>query len=121
MEVISYYDPEGNPLDKGTLVNGNGIANYYGATAGEVGISKINGAINQAVLCVRSTQSTKYLYQFLLFMKGRILAKYIQGGQGNLSADILKSIRLPLPSKEEQQKIADFLSALDKKIEAVST
>lgn len=38
----------------------------------------------------------------------------------SISRTNLDSIEIKLPSKQEQQKIADFLSALDKKIEAVS-
>lgn len=29
MGIISCYDGNGNPLDKGTLVHGNGTVNYY--------------------------------------------------------------------------------------------
>lgn len=92
----------------------------YGATAGEVGISKIDGAINQAVLCIVTKQNVAYIHQYLKLMKGRILSTFLQGGQGNLSADIVKSVKIPLCAKEEQQKIADFLSSLDKKIGGVS-
>jgi type I restriction enzyme S subunit len=91
----------------------------YGATSGEVGISKIKGAINQAVLCIRSQQNTSYLYNFLRFNKEHILNKYLQGGQGNLSADIIKKLLVPLSSIEEQQKIADFLTSIDNKTEQV--
>ena len=34
---------------------------------------------------------------------------------------IFKNLRIELPSLEEQQKIANFLSSIDKKIELVST
>lgn len=88
----------------------------YGATSGEVGISKINGAINQAVLCIKSEENHFYLYSFLKFEKENIIKTFLQGGQGNLSADIVKKINLPLPSLEEQTKIANFLSAIDDRI-----
>jgi len=93
----------------------------YGATSGEVAISKINGAINQAILCVRSNEVLEYLFHYLLFKKGRILATFLQGGQGNLSAQIIKALKVDLPSKPEQQKNADFLSSIDRKIDLVST
>ena len=88
----------------------------YGATSGEVGISRINGAINQAVLCIKSEENHFYLYSFLKFEKENIIKTFLQGGQGNLSADIVKKINLPLPRLEEQNKIANFLSAIDDKI-----
>src|SRR5690606_24516725 len=69
----------------------------YGATSGQVAISQIDGAINQAVLCIRSELNTKYLLNFLLLKKEEILTTYLQGGQGNLSASILKEIYIPTP------------------------
>ena len=88
----------------------------YGATSGEVGISKINGAINQAVLCIKSKENHYYLYSYLKFEKENIINTFLQGGQGNLSSDIVKKITIPLPSQKEQTKIASFLSTLDEKI-----
>lgn len=88
----------------------------YGATSGEVGISKIKGAINQAILCIRTNMDNRFLHNYLLMEKENIIKTYLQGGQGNLSAEIIKSIQIPVPSIEEQTKIANFLSAIDKKI-----
>ncbi|PTI78191.1 restriction endonuclease subunit S [Staphylococcus succinus] len=88
----------------------------YGATSGEVAISKINGAINQAVLCIRSQESVDYLFNYLKMKKDQILKTYIQGGQGNLSASIIKKIDIDLPSIEEQKKIGSFLNKLDELI-----
>ncbi len=92
----------------------------YGATSGQVAISQIDGAINQAVLCIRSELNTKYLLNFLLLKKEEILTTYLQGGQGNLSASILKEIYIPTPCLKEQTKSANFLSAIDQKIEVVA-
>jgi len=89
----------------------------YGATSGEAGISKIKGAINQAVLCIRTEIYNKiFLLNYLQFEKTAIVGKYLQGGQGNLSADIVKSLIVSTPCSAEQDKISDFLSAIDEKI-----
>ena len=93
----------------------------YGATSGEVAIGKIGGAINQAVLCIRSELDHYFLYSYLFFRKESILKKYIQGGQGNLSADIIKSLDIFFPSIKEQTKIANFLAAIDDKITNVKS
>lgn len=92
----------------------------YGATSGAVALSKINGAINQAVLCIRTNENKLFLKTWLEKNKERILQTYLQGGQGNLSAQIVKSLKLNLPTKPEQQKIASFLTAIDTKIEQLS-
>ena len=48
--------------------------------------------------------------------KGKIIQTYLQGGQGNLSGDIVKALAISIPARDEQQKIANFLSAIDNKI-----
>jgi type I restriction enzyme S subunit len=90
----------------------------YGATSGETSIAKISGAINQAVLCIRSDCDTQFLCQFLRYNKERIVTKYLQGGQGNLSAKIVKSIKVPNLEKSEQTRIATILTSIDARIAA---
>jgi type I restriction enzyme, S subunit len=99
---------------------GDLLVALYGANSGEVGISKITGAINQAILCVRSKQSVRFLYFWLEFSKQSIVNTYLQGGQGNLSGKIVQALNIEIPSLPEQTKIANFLTALDRKIESVS-
>ncbi|HHW7842480.1 TPA: restriction endonuclease subunit S [Staphylococcus aureus] len=89
----------------------------YGATSGEVAISKINGAINQAVLCIRTNESVEFLLNYLFFSKNKILNTFIQGGQGNLSANIIKNLIIETPTIIEQRKIADFFCNIDNSIE----
>ncbi len=97
---------------------GDLLVALYGATSGEVAISKIDGAINQAVLCLRCETNEKFLLYWFELNKERIRKKYTQGGQPNLSANIIKSLKLHLPpTLQEQEKIASFLSDIDKKIE----
>lgn len=104
-------------IEKGDLLYA-----LYGATSGETAISKINGAINQAILCIRSTKiEILYLYYVLLNNKSIILSKYLQGGQGNLSADIVKKLSIKMPSDiSEQQAIADVLSTADEEIDLLN-
>ena len=87
----------------------------YGATSGEVAISQINGAINQAILAIKPNPgySSEFIMNYLKKEKDNILEKYLQGGQGNLSAAIVKSIELYLPSIEEQSAIGSLFRTLD--------
>ena len=92
----------------------------YGANSGEVAISQLEGAINQAILCIQQNKDeaeTIYLYNYLKLEKSNIINKFLQGGQGNLSADIIKNLQIPLPPLPEQKKIADCLSTWDVAIE----
>lgn len=93
----------------------------YGANSGEVAISQIDGAINQAILCIRPKyDNTDYLNNVFILSKNKILHKYLQGGQGNLSAEIVKSLNFIFPPLAEQEKIAGILSCWDDGIEKLS-
>ena len=88
----------------------------YGATSGDIAISKINGAINQAILCIRTEQNKKFIESIWRKHVGKLLQTYLQGGQGNLSADIVKNISFYFSRIEEQNKLAEFVSLLDERI-----
>ena len=100
------------------IARGDVLVALYGANSGDVAIARIDGAINQAILCLRSVDNNCFLYQYLSANKDWITARYLQGGQGNLSGDIIKSIILGFPTSAEQQKIADCLTSLDELIAA---
>ena len=88
----------------------------YGATSGEVSISKINGAINQAILAIRSINNDDHylIAQWLRMQKKRIISTYLQGGQGNLSGSIVKELEITLPiNKDEQKLISSLFYTLD--------
>jgi len=87
----------------------------YGATAGVTAITKIRAAINQAVLAViPQSDETLFLYYVLSFFKNQIINTYTQGGQPNLSSEIIKSISIALPAApSEQRAIAAALSDVD--------
>jgi type I restriction enzyme, S subunit len=117
-KTVQFLSEEGFKSSSAKMVNsGDLLYALYGATSGEVGISKINGAINQAILCIRTEEERGFLCNYLKYNKARIVSKYLQGGQGNLSADIIKDLRIAFPTFPEQQKIASFLSAVDDKLQ----
>ena len=96
---------------------GDLILALYGATSGEVDISKIDGAINQAILCIRPTQINRTFLKYLLEnSKEDILNTYLQGGQGNLSAEIIKTLVFDVPDDQSQLKAVGFLSLIDERI-----
>ena len=100
-------------IDKGTLLYA-----LYGATSGEVSISKIKGAINQAILAIIPYRfmSSNFLYNFLRCKKNEIVNELLQGGQGNLSASLVKGIIVSFPKENEQNDIVSFFSFLDELI-----
>ena len=109
---IGIKESSAKKVNKGDL-----LFALYGATSGEVAISKIDGAINQAVLKIDNNMNKVFQYNYFIKRKSQIIRKYIQGGQGNLSAKIIKNLEFYYPTLNEQEKIANFLSVVDKKIE----
>lgn len=104
-------------VKKGTL-----LLALYGATAGVIAITYIEGAINQAVLAIiPKTYNSEYLFHLLSSLKSWIVKTYTQGGQANLSGNIIKSIELSFPPIKEQIQIATILSDMDAEITALET
>ncbi|WP_192983582.1 restriction endonuclease subunit S [Marinilactibacillus psychrotolerans] len=97
---------------------GNILYALYGATSGEVGISQINGAINQAILAIKTIDgyNSQFIMQWLRLQKQKIIDKYLQGGQGNLSGSIVKELQIEFPIYDEQAKIGTFFEQLDNTI-----
>jgi type I restriction enzyme S subunit len=94
----------------------------YGATAGVVAISNINGAINQAILAVIPNNcNVEFLFFYFELYKEHIVFTYTQGGQPNLSGDIIKSLQIPLPPLPEQTAIAAILTDMDTDITTLET
>ena len=89
----------------------------YGANSGECFISKMDGAINQAILCLRSsTVDIQFLFYLLFDNKERIISTYLQGGQGNLSGELVKKIVFSFPDKSIQKSVSQIILAEDKVI-----
>ena len=103
-------------VEKGTILYA-----LYGATSGDVGFSKLRGAINQAILAIEPTKKyidRIFLVGFLQSYKHRIINELLQGGQGNLSGSLVKKILLAFPSLPEQRAIASYFTSLDAQIAA---
>lgn len=92
------------------------------ATVGDVGIATAECCTNQGFqsLIVKSRHNNEFWYYWLLNNKKAILRK----ASGSTFLEIGKSevVKLPVsvPHPDEQQKIADALSAMDAKIQAVA-
>ena len=90
---------------------GSLVIAMYGATIGKLGILDIKAATNQACCVLESSAkvATKLMFYVLLGFKENIISMSYGGSQPNISQDLIKSLRLPLPPKSEQTAIANFL------------
>ena len=112
-----YNNSSAKIVERGTLLYA-----LYGATSGDVAISKIRGAINQAILAITPyrTVETDFLADFLLCNKYKIVGELLQGGQGNLSGSLVKDINVAYPCISEQQSIASYFQHLDSLIQSTT-
>ena len=112
-----YNNSSAKIVEKGTLLYA-----LYGATSGDVAISKIRGAINQAILAIIPYKSVEkvFLANFLLCNKDKIVGELLQGGQGNLSGSIVKDINVTYPCLSEQRAIASYFQHLDSLIQSTT-
>lgn len=94
---------------------GNILYALYGATSGEVGIARVDGAINQAILAIlpHEEYNAQFIMQWLKKSKNSIISMYLQGGQGNLSATIVKNLSIHIPAYVEQVRIGEYFADLD--------
>ena len=100
--------------------SGTPLIALYGATAGVAAVSCLTGAINQAVLAmVPRDVDPEFLFQWLLINREAIIARYTQGGQPNLSGEIVRTIEIPLPPLSEQRRIAGALQNVDDLIDSL--
>jgi type I restriction enzyme S subunit len=101
---------------KGSLI----VALYgQGITRGKCAILGIDAAINQACAAIQSKGRIYIPYLFYWFQNSYTHIRRLSQGanQANLNMEIIRSLKIPLPSIPEQQKMVEILSTLDEKLE----
>ena len=86
----------------------------YGASIGNLAISKIDACVNQAVAVLKGEENIVRFAKLALEISKTELIFAAQGGtQPNINQVLIKNWVIPFPSEIEIKKIADFL---DKKV-----
>lgn len=108
-------DSSSKKVEKDTI-----LLALYGATAGVVGITRIEAAINQAVLAIVPKENLidkMYLLRCLQHHMPKAVENLVQGGQPNLSGGIILNYQMSIvDSITEQAKIAEILQISDDEI-----
>ena len=95
------------------------VVAMYGASVGNVSISKIDAYTNQAccVIKLRKGNDNRYLFYFLKAAQEEMLLKAFGGTQPNISQVIIKNLNYLNVPYDEQKNIADYL---DETVKAIS-
>lgn len=91
----------------------------YGATAGQVGILKIEACTNQAVCGILPNNRVipEYLYLILKSLKGYMISLSGGGAQPNISQNIIRELQIPLPPLSIQEEIVAEIEGYQKIID----
>ena len=83
----------------------------YGATAGQVGLLKIEASTNQAICSILPNERfhPKFLYYVLSSKTNDLIEMSVGGAQPNISQGIIKNIEIPLPPLNVQEEIVKEL------------
>ncbi|MCD9513011.1 MULTISPECIES: restriction endonuclease subunit S [Photobacterium] len=87
----------------------------YGATIGACSILSFEAATNQACAAILPNENynEKYLYYYFCYIKPSLVRLGVGGAQPNISAGLIKKLKIPNLVLEEQKKIAEILDAAD--------
>jgi len=91
-----------------------------GKTRGTAAINYISLCTNQSIAAIYPDKSfnTEFIYQNIDNRYGELRRLSTgEGGRGGLNLSIIGGFIVPIPSLNEQQKISEFLSSIDKKIQ----
>lgn len=103
--------------------SGSVLVAMYGATAGKVARLKIDAAINQAVLSIRSVGDAidnDFLFWVMESSAEKLLSMCQGAAQPNLSKGLIDGLEVATPPLPEQQKIAAILTAADDKLDVIA-
>ena len=107
----------------------------YGATAGKVGLLKVESSTNQAVCGILPNEKMipEFLYHYLRTQSEEMVKLSTGGAQPNISQGIIRKIKIPLPTLEVQKQMVkemekeeaiitanrQLIEVMEKKISAV--
>ena len=83
----------------------------YGATAGQVGILRIEAATNQAVCGIFPNHNfiPEFIYYVLLSKKDALVSQATGNAQPNISQIKIRSLPIPIPPLAEQERLVAIL------------
>lgn len=105
------------------VYKGDMVYNSMRMWQGASGISSYDGIVSPAYTVMKNKVDINNIFFAYLFKQPELIFKFRRFSQGltsdtwNLKYPQIKEIKIKIPCLKEQQKIADFLSAFDEKID----
>ena len=99
---------------------GSLLVAMYGATIGKTGILTMKACTNQAccVLAECTGSSSISLLQVMVNLaRPHLIEQSYGGGQPNINADIVRSLKVPIPPLPEQAAIVRYLDYVERRIQ----
>ena len=109
-EAEEYITEEGLKNSSAKLFpRGSLLIALYGATVGKLGILDFDSTTNQAICCIYQNKyyDRDFLFYYLLFKKEYLVNQGKGGAQPNISQEIIKALRIPVPPLNEQKRIVE--------------
>lgn len=80
----------------------------YGATVGRLGVLSRSAATNQAICAIQPSEALDrdFLFYTLLDARPALIETSFGGAQPNISQEVIREIRIPLPDLPTQRRIA---------------
>ncbi|MCS5692104.1 restriction endonuclease subunit S [Cyanobium sp. FGCU-6] len=93
----------------------------YGATIGKASVLDFEATVNQACCVLPPSRLIlgKYLLGFILAAREHLLSVATGGGQPNINQDIIRSLRVPLPSLDEQFVIVGHIENVTGEVDSL--
>ena len=107
---------------KSVFVNKGSIVLTIQGSIGRIAITQYDAYVDRTLLIFQSFKEKmdKLFFTYIVYLLFEIEKERAVGGTiKTITKEKLSDFKIKLPSYPEQQKIADFLSAIDKKIEQV--
>lgn len=123
MRDVVFIDEETHRIMRNSAIRPNDVLlNITGASLGRTCVVPEGfkeGNLNQHVCIIRLAEANPYIVHTILSKpKGQhdLLKTQTGGGKEGLNFQAVRSFKLALPTQKEQEKIAEFLTAVDERI-----
>ena len=91
---------------------GSLLVAMYGATIGKTGVLSMAACSNQACCALASPRSNVnpvFIQSIVIMARPHLMQQSYGGGQPNINAEVVRSLRVPLPPMPEQESILRYL------------